>query len=739
MFFPKRNKRRRKARSSLVAAETCEDRMMLSCGNLVDANQVTAAPPVMSDSGAEQTPAAEATAVTESTAAATDTAADNVVAPEPAATPDDQRMTPRRPSAIAEQPMNQPQNSGRAAQPAERGHRQPALRQRRDGIRNPPPEVPVEVRSIDGTGNNLENPELGSTDEQLLRVAASDYADGISAPAGEDRPSAREISNALSAQQEDTLTNDRDLSAFLYVWGQFLDHDIDLTEAQEDGESFDISVPAGDASFDPNGTGTQTIPLTRSVFDDSTGTDSPREQITQITSWIDGSQIYGSDAETAASLRTFEGGRLLIGDDGLLPSGEDGSFLAGDIRANENIELSSMHTLFVREHNLQADRIAAENPGLSDEEIFQQARAIVIAELQAITFNEFLPALLGDGAVSDYAGYDPTVDPSIANEFSTAAFRFGHSTLNEDIEFFGNDGLPVRDEVALREAFFNPDLLRETGIDSVLKYVASSTAQEIDLEVVDSLRNFLFGEPGQGGLDLVSLNIQRGRDHGLADYNTVREAYGLTRVETFADITSDVGLQQTLEELYGTVDNIDLWVGGLAEDHVAGSSTGELFRTIIVDQFERLRDGDRFWYQNVFSGRELRDIEHTTLADIIQRNTGVSNIQDDVFVMTGEVSGRVVANTDGLARTRRGGVGVAGVTVELLNDEGTVIASTTTGSTGMYRFDDFDETGEYQLRIVPPSGSMLTTSEVIDILISRGGLSLSGLDFGLSMSDAGLV
>ena len=610
--------------------------------------------------------------------------------------------------------------------------------ERRQLRHDPKPDLhgdfPTEFRSVDGTGNNLTDQELGSTDQQLLRVADADYGDGVSTPAGEDRPSAREISNALAAQQETTETNDRDLSAFLYVWGQFLDHDIDLTGTGQT-ELYDIEVPSGDIYFDPDGSGDDVIRFARSIYDETTGTgtDNPRQQITQITSWVDGSMIYGSDAETAASLREFVGGRLLIGDDGLLPTDADGNFLAGDIRANENIELTSMHTLFVREHNAQAGRIASQHPELSDEEIYQRARSIVIGEIQAITYNEYLPSLLGTDALTPYQGYDPTVDPSIANEFSTAAFRFGHTTLNEDVEFFDNDGLAVRDGVALRDAFFNPDLLKETGIDSVLKYVASSTAQEVDLEVVDSLRNFLFGQPGQGGFDLVSLNIQRGRDHGLADYNSVREAYGLSRVTSFADITSDVELQQTLEELYGSVDNIDVWVGGLAEDHVAGSSVGPLFQAIITDQFQRLRDGDRLWYQNTFSGRALEEIEQTTLSDIIQRNTTVSNLQSNVFFMTAEVSGQVFHDRNGDGQLSRRDRGLSGVELELVDDEGEVIATTITGADGRYSFSNFDETGSYQVRLSFMADVIPTTSDSLNVLVSSGEFSADGLDFGVSL------
>ncbi|TWU03418.1 peroxidase [Neorhodopirellula pilleata] len=594
------------------------------------------------------------------------------------------------------------------------------------------PSLPDEVRSIDGTGNNVENPNLGSTREQLIRIADADYADGISEPAGTDRPSAREISNELSEFDGETFS-DRNLSAFIYVWGQFIDHDFGLTEEADVGESFDIEVPTGDPLFDPTGSGEATIPLTRSEFDETTGTstDNPREQINRLTAFIDGSQVYGSDQATADGLRTFEGGRLVITDDGLLPLGDDGRVLAGDVRASENVALTSVQTLFVREHNRLADEIEAADPTLSDEAIYQQARAIVIGEIQAITYNEFLPALLGNRAISRYDGYDASVNPQLATEFSTAAFRFGHSTLNDDVGFFDNEGRDLFDEIELKDAFFASSLLDETGIDSVLKYEASAQAQEIDLEVVDSLRNFLFGPPGAGGLDLVALNIQRGRDHGLNDYNSTRKAYGLDAVDSFADITSDTELQGKLETLYGDVNNIDLWVGLMAEDHVRGASVGELTQTIIADQFERIRDGDRFYYENVFEGRELRAIDNTTLADVIERNTNVKGLQDNVFFMQAEVRGTVtaVAVEPASSRSGRGGSrdlghsqGVDGITVELLDGDGEVVDTTITDGRGNYRFRSFAETGDYQIRLAD-------SGETLDVLVSTGDARLRGFDF----------
>lgn len=572
---------------------------------------------------------------------------------------------------------------------------------------------------IDGVGNNQQNSEWGSTAEAFLRLVNAEYADAISAVGGEDRPSARLISNAVSDSGGEDVLSDRLMSAMIYTWGQFIDHDITLTESGTT-EGMSIPVPIGDPSFDPFGTGTQTIDTMRSAFDSTTGTDAanPREQVNLITAFLDGSMVYGSDAETAASLRTFADGLMKTSEGELLPVGDGGMFQAGDIRANENPGLTSLQTLFVREHNRQAARIASSHPELSDEQMYQRARSIVAAEIQAITFNEWLPTLLGRNALDRYTGYDPLVNPGISNEFATAAFRFGHSLLGDDLEFFDNDGLSTREEVPLSEAFFNPGLVTENGIDSILKYLTADTAHEVDTEVVDGVRNFLFGPPGAGGLDLASLNIQRGRDHGLADYNSTREAIGLPRVTSFADITSDHELQDKLASLYGTVNDVDLWIGGLAEDHVRRGSVGETFRTIIVDQFERLRDGDRFWYQNQFSGKKLAQLQRTSLSDIIERNTSLTSIQQNSFVFKAGIAGTVRADLNRNRRSGRNEPRVARVQVQLINmEDDSVVATATTNQRGEYRFgvEDGLRTGRYQVKATKSDGTQLATSRRVAI------------------------
>ena len=391
-------------------------------------------------------------------------------------------------------------------------------------------------------------------------------------------------------------------------------------------------------------------------------TPNPRQHANQISAYLDGSVIYGSDATRAAALRSFTGGKLKTSEGNLMPLNTGGlanandahffpdnqMFLSGDVRANENVELSAIHALFLREHNQIATAIAAANPALTDEQVFQNARRIVVGELQVITYREFLPALLGSKALRPYDGYKTNVNPGIATEFSTAAYRIGHTLINDDVEIMDNDGNEIEEALELAEAFFNPSVLHAVGPDPLLKYLATDKAQEVDTQLVGGLRNFLFGPPGAGGFDLASLNIQRGRDHGLSDYNTTRAAYGLPKVKSFAEVTSDAALQAKLLSLYGSVDNVDLWVAGLVEDHLTGSSVGATFQRILVDQFERLRDGDRFWYARVFYGPQLAALESTRLSDIIRRNTSLTKIQDNVFFYDDTTLAGLIAKTGSL-------------------------------------------------------------------------------------------
>ena len=508
------------------------------------------------------------------------------------------------------------------------------------------PYSPLGYRTIDGTGNNAEHPAWGSAGTVLLRCTPAAHADSVSVPPGP-FPGARAISNAVAAQTG-SIPNDAAASDYLWQWGQFLDHDLDFTNEHSPPEPFPIQVPAGDPFFDPDSTGGMTIPLNRSRHTDPPGV---RQQLNLITAYIDASNVYGSDTTRANALRALDGtGRLKTSAGDLLPfntlglpnapTGADPTlFLAGDVRSNEQVALTALHTLFVREHNFWADSVAAADTTLTDDEIYLAARSLVGAEMQVITYREFLPKLLGPGALSAYAGYDPAVNAGILNEFSGAAFRLGHTLLSPQLHRLDASLAPIAGgDLPLRDGFFNPGEITGNGIDPILRGLAHQAAQEMDPYVVDDVRNFLFGPPGAGGFDLASLNIQRGRDHGLPRYNEVRVALGLSARASFTEVSSDPVVQGRLLAAYASVNDIDLWVGALAEDHVNGGMVGELLFTVLRKQFEALRDGDRFWYEIVYPAPVVALLETQTLAGIIRRNTGISSeIPDDVFTHAGSL------------------------------------------------------------------------------------------------------
>ncbi|MGJ8656264.1 MAG: peroxidase family protein [Akkermansiaceae bacterium] len=514
-----------------------------------------------------------------------------------------------------------------------------------------PQEMQGGYRSIDGYGNNIAIPEWGSSEIPFLRLFPAAYEDGISSPAGSQRKSAREISNLIAAQTESVL-NHKGASDMLWQWGQFLDHDITETPVHDPAEPFNIPVPTGDPSFDPDSTGTQEIPLSRSFYVDDDGF-GVRQQVNLLTAYIDASNVYGSDIERAHALRTLDGtGRLKVtitethGD--LLPFNTEGIdnaggtsdtlFIAGDIRANEQVGLTAMHTLFMREHNYRANEFQLENPDATGEEIYQHARQIVAAEMQAITYNEFLPLLLGPKALPKYKGYNPHVSADISNEFATAAYRFGHSLLSPTLlrlDAYGNE--IAAGNLSLAAAFFRPTHTVEEGIEVTLRGLVTQQCQELDELVISEVRDFLFGAPGAGGLDLVALNIQRGRDHGLPDYNTARKLTHKFPAQEFSDITTNEETIARLEAAYTDINDMDLWIVGLAEDPspYSDSMLGGLLHKIVAEQFTRLRDGDRYFYKHDLPQDLVEMVDQQTLATIIRRNTTIdTEIQDNVFLVT---------------------------------------------------------------------------------------------------------
>ena len=546
----------------------------------------------------------------------------------------------------------------------------------------PPPTNGVHpmFRSINGSNNNVvkSRGSWGAAVIPLLREMPSEYgpSDPKNAMGGASRPSARAISNTV-CDEPVTQFNARNLSAFVYVWGQFIDHDVVLTPSAAI-ESVPILLPANEPLF------TQPIPFERSEVFTGTGVSKPREQINLNTAWIDASMVYGSEESVALWLRTRVDGKLKTSTGNFLPwntidgqrssaidpkapsMANDGNhtvktYVTGDVRGAEHPGITGLHTLFVREHNRICDRLKAQG-FRNDEEMYQRARKEVGAIVQAITYEEFLPAL---GVVLPaYNKYNDTKQPDILNTFATAGFRIGHTMVADDLSLRDNQCRVVgTGSLDLLDAFFNVDLIGQYSLEAFLKGFATHKQYETDLLVNNVLRNFLFGSPTaavRSGLDLAALNIQRGRDHGLPNYKKTRAFYTGTSIRGFSEITNNKVLAASLQSLYGSVEQIDLWVGLLAEDRLPGKSLGRTMEAMLRAQFEKLRDGDFYFYKNdpFFSPAFKNALSATKLSDIIKRNSTLSNLQSNVFVIQpcpGENGEGAVPETPALLAASLGG------------------------------------------------------------------------------------
>lgn len=363
---------------------------------------------------------------------------------------------------------------------------------------------------------------------------------------------------------------------------------------------------------------------------------------------IDLSEVYGAEEDRLDALRETGSCKMLTSGADLLPLNNVGLenepspsatfFLAGDVRSNENPALTSLHTVFLREHNRLCDELAADIPFVSQDLLFQLARAMNIFQMQKIVYEEFLPAIMGSQI--NIGPFNRDVNPSVSDIFSTAAFRLGHTMVGETLP----TGLLSPSELAPADTFFR-DAATYTSIATpgqFLSGVVNTAAQEVDVRVVDSLRNFLFSNvPELMGFDLVALNLQRGRDHALPSYNTVRGLFGLPPLTRFAQVTSDISLQFRLRRAYANVDDMDLWIALLAEDHLEGASMGLTMFRIWEAEFRRLAEGDRFFYTNPtdvnnflrdsFSRFSAIESSTTLMRDILVRNTQGVSFPETVF------------------------------------------------------------------------------------------------------------
>ncbi|XP_015127618.1 thyroid peroxidase [Diachasma alloeum] len=529
-------------------------------------------------------------------------------------------------------------------------------------------------RTHTGHCNNLRNPRLGKSLTTFARLLPPVYDDGVSKPRitsvrGGPLPNPRTISTTM---HPDISNLHNRYTLMVMQFAQFVDHDLTMTpihkgfaESIPSCRSCDSArtvhpecnpfpVPPGDHFFPTHNATTGErlcIPSMRSLpGQQNLG---PREQVNQNTAFLDASVVYGENICIGNILRGFSGRMNITNHPNRLkdllpqsathpecksPSGY--CFIGGDGRASEQPGLTVMHTMWVREHNRIMEGLRRVNPHWDGEKLYQETRRILGAMLQHITYNEFLPRILGWNAVSLYGlkllpqgyyrEYSPTCNPSILTEFASAAYRIGHSLLRPHLPRMDQNYRAVDPPILLRDGFFNVDMLyRVDMVDEMLRGLVSTPMETMDQFITGEVTNHLFENRKilHSGVDLIALNVQRARDHGIPGYNNYRALCNLKRATTFEDLSREMAPEviARLKRIYASVDDIDLFPGGMSERPLQGGLVGPTFGCIIAIQMRQLRKCDRFWYEtddpNIrFTEQQLTEIRKNTLAKVLCEN-----------------------------------------------------------------------------------------------------------------------
>ncbi|RGB28169.1 heme peroxidase [Rhizophagus diaphanus] len=481
-------------------------------------------------------------------------------------------------------------------------------------------------------------------------------------------PLPRCVSNKLMSKQStdndifdiprlEKFKSKRKVSHILTYWGLFMK--MDISSGFESGTNYPkgIYIPQDDQlylSSYRNGPkpadlsfAQAVLPFNRSVPDGgNTG-------VNEATSFIDASTVYGNSNDDLRLVRDYNnGGKMRLikestpdGAFGYPPIDTNGDFIYGYSAVfGRNVFTDFFHILFLREHNRLCDELfAIHGNNWDDETYFQEARRWVIAFIQKITYYEYLGTVLGT-PLPKYDGYKPEITPSIDTFFATVTYRYGHSELSDFHDIVNGHGELLT--TLMLNDLQNSQLIKIYGVPSIALSLALQRQEEVDIYIADFVRHYLHISEH---FDIISVDTVRSRDRGIPLYNDARQAFGLARKNSFAEISSDPDVQKRLQDTYTTVDRVEALMGGLAEDHVNGGNFGELFYKSFSDQWIKSRASDRFWYENAdagFSKEDIAKIQTTTLLDIIKRNTPDSYYPQNVWFVQPPASSKLPENNN---------------------------------------------------------------------------------------------
>ncbi|XP_055850023.1 peroxidase-like [Episyrphus balteatus] len=416
--------------------------------------------------------------------------------------------------------------------------------------------------------------------------------------------------------------------------------------------------------------GNECMDFIRTLTDEGTNCNyngGPVEQLNAVTSYMDLSKLYGNTPSAIRNFRTFQRGRLNVKErngyqylmKNPMPTTsceideENGICYEGrDVRVNSSPGVTILETMFLREHNRLAGELEKLNPHWTDELLFQEARRILTAQYQHINYYELLPIFLGrenmlrNKLIYDVPGdyhvndYDPNVDATTLNEFATAAFRHFHSQCEGRLDLM-SESRNINASVRLGDWFAAPQII-ELGdnFDLLSRGMGTQPQQLTDINIDVEIKHLLFARDKPFGLDLRAIDTHRGRDHGLASYNDLREYCGIKRAnnwEDFLDLINPYSVEG-LKAFYNSPEDVDLNVGGSLEDLVPGTLAGPTFLCILIEQVYRTRVGDRFFYENDnprtgFTKEQLREIRKASAARIMCDNGNqIQTMQRQAFI-----------------------------------------------------------------------------------------------------------
>ncbi|CAJ0825833.1 11800_t:CDS:10 [Entrophospora sp. SA101] len=474
----------------------------------------------------------------------------------------------------------------------------------------------VESRLIDGSDNNSKDPDSGTPNQNFHQKYPPEPFFGPDGDSMIKTPSdvvdidpKQPVPKCTDPLPADTYPMPRCISNIItnYHLDQF---DIKKTMSYRSKRQTKSKVPSDhklyipydDATYNPATSlpgqlsNLKSLAFNRSNFLPPTTQKPKRTGYNTVTPFLDLGPIYGVNAEGAKDRREGNRGKLKTNGDVANPYPYKDSFVG-------NIFITAIQTIWLREHNRLCDQFYEINgDAWSDDKYFEEARKWNIAFYQKVVTEEYLGVVMGR-PLPPYQKYDPDLTPGIDVFFATITFRYGHSELSDFYRIQDEYGDAVV-ELSLQDTF-NKSLLEEYGAANLLRSMSLQRQEDVDIHYSDASRNVKAPDP----TDLVAIDVLRARDRGIALYNDVRQAYGLEKKDSWADITSVKETQDYLQQLYPNGTNqLEALVGAMAEDHLSGSNFGELMNTSMITQ------------NNLFTDEDRVTLRNTTFRDIIIRN-----------------------------------------------------------------------------------------------------------------------